>query len=140
MKTYRNSILMAAAIATIAFIPSAQAADQVKGATKLLELIQVKTVAEVETLKTDDTIAMVCVRCKTVWVSRVKQGMKGAEILMAGGKTKELIGTHACAGCKSTMTVVGHGKAKTDVIKHSCRACGHRRHGEEVGAISAEAR
>lgn len=124
MKTYRNSILMAAAIAAIAFIPSAQAADQVKGATKLLELTQVKTVAEVEALKPDDTFAMVCAKCRTVYVTRVKQGVKGAELLLAKGQPTELIGTHACAGCKSTIEITGHGRGKEAVLKHSCKACG----------------
>lgn len=134
MKTYRNSILMAAAIAAIAFIPSAQAADQVKGATKLLELTQVKTVAEVEELKPDDTFVMVCSKCKTVYVKKVTQGLKGAQLLggrgrggqveVRGGQRETLVATHDCAGCKSTIEVTGHGRAREVVLKHSCKECG----------------
>jgi uncharacterized coiled-coil protein SlyX len=57
-------------------------------------------------------------------VSRVKQGVKGAQLLTEGGQPKEVIGTHACAGCKSTLTVVGVQKGAHTELKHSCGACG----------------
>jgi transcription elongation factor Elf1 len=50
--------------------------------------------------------------------------VKGAQLLMEKGQPKELIGTHACPGCNSTITVTGHGKGKEMVLKHSCGACG----------------
>ena len=34
------------------------------------------------------------------------------------------IGTHACAGCNSTLTVTGHAKGDITELKHSCKACG----------------
>jgi len=74
---------------------------------------------EADALKTDDSIAMVCIKCKTVWVARVKQGTKGAQLLMEGGQPKDLIGTHACAGCKSTIEVVGVQKGAHTELKHS---------------------
>ena len=77
---------------------------------------------EVDKLKTDDGIAMVCVKCGTVWVTRVKQGTKGAQLLTEGGQPTELIGTHACAGCNSTLTVVGHAKGDITELKRSCKA------------------
>ena len=43
---------------------------------------------------------------------------------MEGGQPKELIGTHACAGCKSTIEVVGVQKGAHTELKHSCKACG----------------
>ena len=95
-----------------------------KGGEHQMMLNKIETTQEFAALKTDDTMAMVCAKCKTVWVSRVKQGMKGAEIMMAGGQTKELIGTHACAGCNSTITVTGHAKGNITELKHSCGACG----------------
>jgi hypothetical protein len=54
----------------------------------------------------------------------VKHDAKGAQILMEGGKAKELIGTHACTGCNSTLTVTGHAKGDITELKHSCAACG----------------
>ena len=89
-----------------------------------LMLNKIETAQDFAALQNDDTVAMVCAKCKTVWISRVKQGVKGAEIMMAGGQSKELIGTHACAGCKSTITVTGHAKGDITELKHSCAACG----------------
>ena len=43
---------------------------------------------------------------------------------MEGGQPRELIGTHACAGCNSTITVVGHAKGDITELKHSCKVCG----------------
>ena len=120
---------MVIAIATTVWLPTAAiAADEpmkpMKGGEHLLMLQGIKTKAEVDALKTDDSIAMVCVKCKTVYVMRVKQGVKGAQVLMEKGQPKELIGTHACAGCNSTITVTGHAKGDITELKHSCGACG----------------
>jgi hypothetical protein len=131
--TNKNNLLgagVAIAIAMAAWLPTvATAADDapmkpMKGSEHLLMLNKIETKAEADALKPDDTIAMVCAKCKTVYVTRVKQGVKGAQILMANGQPKELIGTHACAGCNSTITVVGHAKGDITELKHSCKACG----------------
>ena len=87
-------------------------------------MLGVKTKQEVDALKTGDSVAMVCAKCKTVWVTRVKQGVKGAQLLMENGQPTELIGTHACKGCNSTITVTGHFKGDITELKHSCGACG----------------
>ena len=79
---------------------------------------------ELDALKTGDSIAMVCAKCKTVWTSRVKQGIKGAQLLKENGQPMELIGTHACVGCNSTLTVTGHAKGDITELKHSCTTCG----------------
>lgn len=95
-----------------------------KGGEHLLMLQGINTQAEAEAVKPDDGFAMVCGKCKTVYVTRVKQGEKGAEVLMQGGRSTELIGTHACAGCGGTWTIKGVGKGATTELKHSCTACG----------------
>lgn len=122
------STIAAVAIAFAAWLPTnASAAERgeiLKGGQILLRMQEVKTTKDLNALKTDDQIAMVCAKCKTVWVTRVKEGVKGAQILMEGGKPTEIIGTHACAGCKSTITVVGHAKGDITELKHSCKACG----------------
>ena len=84
----------------------------------------VNTKQQVDALKTDDSVAMVCAKCKTVWVTRVKQGVKGAQLLMENGQPTELIGTHACKGCNSKLTVTGHAKGDITELKHSCKTCG----------------
>jgi hypothetical protein len=123
------SIGMAVA-AVLSLTLGARAEEQVKrmkpmkGGEHLLMFREVKTKQEVDTLKTGDSIAMVCAKCKTVWTTRVKQGTKGAQILAEGGQVKELIGNHACAGCKSEVAVVGVQKGAHTELKHTCKACG----------------
>lgn len=119
------STIAAAAIAFAAWLPTqANAAEPMKGGQYMLYLQSLNTKKEFDALKTDDTIAMVCVKCKTVWVTRVKADAKGAQILNEHGKPTEIIGTHACAGCKDTITVVGHKKGDITELKHTCNACG----------------
>jgi hypothetical protein len=134
MKTLNKKNLLSAgvtiAIAITAWLPiAATAADDapmkpMKGSEHLLMLNNIETKAQADALKADDTIAMVCAKCKTVYVTRVKQGVKGAQLLMEKGQLKELIGTHGCAGCNSTITVVAHAKGDVTELKHSCGACG----------------
>lgn len=132
MKTGKHNIIGTAitlAIALAAWLPmNIKAADEamkpMKGGEHLLMLNKIETKAQADALTLTDTIAMVCAKCKTVYVTRVKQGAKGAELLMAKGQPKELIGSHACTGCDSTIEVTGHGKGKEVVLKHSCKTCG----------------
>jgi hypothetical protein len=128
MKTIINIIKTSLiACAAFALAHPSYAADQMKpmkGGEHLLMVNEVKTKQDLNALKTDDSIAMVCAKCKTVWVTRVKQGVKGAQILNEQGQPTELIGTHACKGCKSTWTVVGHAKGDITELKHSCKTCG----------------
>ncbi len=131
MKAIKSNIIstgIAMAVALAAWLPGkVNAADKMKpmkGGEHLLMLNKIETKAEADAIKPGDTFTMVCAKCKTVYVTRVKQGVKGAEVLMHGGVPKELIGTHACAGCNSTIEVTGHGKAKEMVLKHSCKMCG----------------
>ncbi len=118
------SVIVALAIAfSVSAVGAAEPMKPMKGAEHL-QMLGVKTKQEVDALKSGDSIAMVCAKCKTVWVSRVKQGVKGAEILAENGQPTELIGTHACKGCNSTLTITGSPKAGVTELKHSCKACG----------------
>jgi hypothetical protein len=126
---FGKSMVFALALAASLHL-TARAADEtkpmkpMKGGEHMLMLNKIETTQELNALKTDDSVAMVCAKCKTVMVTRVKQGVKGAQLLMEGGQPKELIGTHACAGCNSTLTVVGVQKGAHMELKHSCKACG----------------
>lgn len=129
MKTHTTKIHLIAC-ATLALVFTASAAEPMKpmkGGEHLLMLNKLETQGDADALKPDDSIAMVCAKCKTVYITRVKQGVKGAELLMAKGQPMELIGTHPCAGCHSTVTVTttSQGKGKEAVLKHSCSACGN---------------
>ncbi len=122
---------IATAVAIAASLPGvARAADEtkpmkpMKGGEHMMMLQGINTQEQVDALKTDDSIAMVCAKCKTVWVTRVKQGVKGVQLLTEKGQPTEIIGTHACQGCNSTLTVVGVQKGSHTELKHSCNACG----------------
>lgn len=117
-------ILTGAGLALALNLNAAEEMKPMKGGEHLLMLQGVSTKQEVDALKTGDSVAMVCAKCKTVWVSRVKRGAKGAQLLMEGGRTSEIIGTHGCKGCNSTLEVVGVQKGAHTELKHSCKVCG----------------
>lgn len=104
---------------------SAQDADApmkpMKGGEHMM--MNINTVKEANALTPDDNFTMVCGKCKTAYTTRVKQGTKGAQLLMGPAPT-ELIGTHACAGCGGKWTITGAGKGATTELKHSCTMCG----------------
>lgn len=118
--------MIAAVVAGITMLAfnTVSAAEILKGGQAMMKFSELKTEKEVKDLKEHDSIAMVCSKCKTVMIGRVKQGAKGAEVMMAGGAPKEFFGKHTCEGCKSEIEIVGMGKGKERVIKHSCKACG----------------
>ena len=134
IKTVSKNILgasMAFALAMAALLPLNTRADDetkpmkpMKGGEHMLMLNKIETKQDLDALKTDDSVAMVCGKCKTVYVTRVKTGVKGAQLLNEHGQPKELIGTHACASCGGTWTITGVGKGATTELKHSCSACG----------------
>lgn len=128
MKIVNKTILGTAtafALAIAALLPStANAADQVKGAQKLMEMNKVKTVGDIEALKVGDTFAMACAKCETILVKEVVSTAKGAEVLAANGKPTKIIGKHLCTGCGSNIEIVGHGKAKESKVTHTCEKCG----------------
>src|SRR5678816_4922986 len=111
LNTIKTTLITCAAFALAFAINAAESMKPMKGAEHLVMVNEIKSTQDLNALKTGDSIAMVCAKCKTVWVTRVKQGVKGAQLLMANGKTTELIGTHACNGCNSTITVTGHAKS-----------------------------
>ena len=128
-KTMLKTILGAVfAVAIATSLPVTARADEpmkpMKGGEHLLMLNKsITTTEQANALTPDDTMAMVCAKCKTVYVTRVKQGTKGAQLLMGPAPT-ELIGTHTCAGCGGTWTIVGVGKGAKTELKHTCSMCG----------------
>jgi hypothetical protein len=61
---------------------------------------------------------MSCAKCKDEYVRRVDWSARGAN------KPTYLVAKHLCPGCDTTITTVGHGKAKQDVVTHKCTSCG----------------
>jgi hypothetical protein len=90
------------------------AADQMKGAQRLM---QIKTLAEADALKPGDTMVMVCAKCKSVMIHNVSTEKGHIKTMTVGEK-------HMCPGCESTITVVSTGKGGHDEVKHTCEKCG----------------
>ena len=67
--------------------------------------------------------------CKDVVTQVPDWSAKGGQILMAGGRPTKPVVRHQCEGCATTLEVVGHGKAKTQVAKHTCTSCGSENEG-----------
>lgn len=109
---------VAAAMAFLAWAPaSVQAAAELKGYERSLQLRGINTIAQAEALKPDDTIAMVCTKCKTVLVEHVTLEKGHIKHVTPGEK-------HLCSGCNSSITVIGNGKDSTRAVTHTCGSCG----------------
>ena len=118
---------MAIAMTFAAWLPTtARAADDtkpmkpMKGGEHLLMLNHINTPAQAEELKPDDSIAMVCAKCKTVAIERVTVEKGHIKHVTPGEK-------HLCTGCNSYITVVGVGKGPNGAhneVRHVCGKCG----------------
>ena len=131
LRKHLGRFALALAVAAVAWLPGTLSAQDtaapmkpMKGGEHLMMLNNpVTTKEQADALTPNDTVAMVCAKCKTVYVTRVKQGTKGAQLLMGPAPT-ELIGTHTCAGCGGTWTITGVGKGAKTELKHTCSMCG----------------
>lgn len=109
------SALALAATVTLAPSTNARAADQMKGAQRLM---QIKTPAEAEALKPGDEVAMVCAKCKSVMIHNVTTEKGHIKVMTVGEK-------HLCPGCNTYIKVAGGGKqGPKDEVKHVCEKCG----------------
>ena len=98
---------------------TANAADQVKGAERLISK-PVKTVEDLSGVQPGDMMVMSCPKCKNVTVHYVEPTFRATE-------PRDKVKTqHTCPSCNNTITVSGHGKAKKDIIKHVCQTCGSK--------------
>jgi len=111
-----SSLAMVLAVGLWSPIP-APAADQVKGAQKLMELDRITTPAQAEALRPGDSVVMVCAKCKSVMMHNVTTEKGHIKVMTVGQK-------HLCPGCSSTIETVGFGKGKHDEVKHVCTKCG----------------
>lgn len=115
---YLTRCLAGLAIAGLLLSPTIGSAQE-KGATKLLKLNAIKTVADAEAVQSGDTVVMSCPKCKDSWVTIVAPATK------TGAKPEtSTVARHDCPGCEHKFVTEGHGKAKTDKIVHVCKNCG----------------
>ena len=110
---------MLAAIGLMSLLPVAQAQD--KGATKLMQLKPITTVADAEAVQPGDTVVMSCPKCKDSWVTIVTPSPKT-------GATPETttVARHDCPGCEHKYVSEGVGKAMTQKLVHTCKQCGSK--------------
>jgi hypothetical protein len=80
----------------------------------------IRTQADVDTLTTGDTIAMVCSMCKSITMVTYSSDVdsKGHVKWMHPGEEMD------CPQCGGKMTTVGGGEGKQTNIKHVCSKCG----------------
>lgn len=125
MKTTRISRLaltsgLMIAVAMMTWLAnSGRSEAQVKGGERQLNLLGIKTRADVQALKPGDAVAMACPKCKTVTVTYVS--------VEKGHIKNTTTGTeHLCPGCDAKFVTSGHGKAMTQSVIHICKKCGSK--------------
>lgn len=94
-----------------------QAADQVKGGQKLMQLKPIKTTQDIEALQSGDAVVMSCPKCKTITVAYV-------ETTKGHIKEEKLKQEHLCPGCQTKIETKGVGKAAKQEVVHVCKECG----------------
>lgn len=114
--TSRNFTVLAI-VGLMSLLPLVPA--QEKGATKLMQLRPLATVADAEAVEAGDTVVMSCPKCKNSWVTVVTPSTK------TGAKPETTrVERHECPGCEHKIVSTGHGKMKTDKMVHTCKQCG----------------
>ena len=117
MKGYLLSSSLAVALAVgVAWPVNVQAADQVKGAERLM-MKPIKTPEDVAKLEPGDMVAMSCPKCKTITVTYV-------ETTKGHIKEEKATQKHLCPGCETSIKTEGRGKTAKDVVVHVCKKCG----------------
>ena len=110
---------LAVAVALFSSFPAVQAADQVKGGERMMQMMKpIKTAEDAQAVKDGDMVAMACPKCKTITYSYVDRSAKGAN------KEVKTITKDACPGCDTKIVTVGVGKAAKNEIQHTCKQCG----------------
>jgi hypothetical protein len=66
--------------------------------------MSLKTVSDIEGLKTGDVVVMACAKCDTVTETRITYPPKGA------GATETKVAVHGCPGCGAKWETVGAGE------------------------------
>lgn len=113
-----TGLVVVLVVAGLAWLPGSVLAQE-KGATKLMQLKPIKTVADAQAVEAGDTMVMSCPKCKNSWVTVVEAPTK------TGAKPDSRVEErHDCPGCEHKNVTVGHGKAKTDKVIHTCKMCG----------------
>jgi hypothetical protein len=104
MKTFVR-IMIAVAVAA-AFVFSVNAADDPKAPK-----------GKGPVVVPGENILMTCPKCKDDYVVKLTKPSKGTEA------EKAVVGKHQCEKCGTKLVTKGAGKAKTEVVEHTCKGC-----------------
>ena len=64
-----------------------------------------------------ENVLMACPHCKTEFQVKTTRPPKGTD------QEKAIIANHLCEKCSTKLTTKGVGKAKTEVVEHTCKDC-----------------
>lgn len=110
---------IAVALALFSSLPAVQAADQVKGGERQMQMLKpIKTAEDAQAIKDGDMVAMACPKCKTITYSYVDSSSRGAN------KDVKTVTKDACPGCDTKIVTTGVGKQAKNEIQHTCKDCG----------------
>jgi hypothetical protein len=126
MKTVKNLcqciVVASLALAGAGLLSApASARAQQKEAEKLMPSKPLTTVAAVQPAKAGDRIAMCCPSCKDTSATVVEKSFKGAN-----QDEVKTVKTHLCSACETKRISQGHGKMASEVVVHTCTACGSK--------------
>ena len=100
--------MFAAALTAMAEIQTAKGGGQ-----KLLESLKPATAPVAESVASTAPTAMLCPKCHNAKMTYATTSR--------GGKTElRTVEQHVCPGCATRIEAVGHGKAKTENVIHTC--------------------
>lgn len=91
------------------------------GASQMITLKPVKTVADLQNVEAGDTVVMSCPKCKESYAQVVEKSFKGST-----GDQLKTVPIHLCDGCSTKIVTKGHGKSKQDMVVHTCKTCGSK--------------
>lgn len=112
----KMKLLLIAAVAALAMIPTLTMAQDIKGAQRLMKIQKVEDLQQVEA---GDTIVMSCPKCKDTYATVVTKNFKGSQ----PDEVKTIV-KHLCPTCSTTIKTEGMGKNAVNKLVHTCNSCG----------------
>ena len=112
---FSSSLAVALAVGVV-WPAGVQAADQVKGAERLM-MKPIKTAEDVAKVAPGDMVAMSCPKCNTITVTYI-------ETIKGHIKEEKATQKHLCPGCETSIKTEGQGRTAKDVVVHVCKKCG----------------
>jgi len=113
-----RNLSLALAVAALVGL-SGTALAQSKGAERLVQLQNVKTVQDLQKIEAGDTLVMSCPKCKDSTATIVEKSFKAVK-----PEEVKTAAIHLCPSCDTKVVTTGTGKAAKDTLVHTCKTCG----------------